>query len=168
MAVIAAYSKIIYKEKYMNSSEQFITLDNSHLSQITGIYKAAFSGEPWHDDWSDEKQLFLYIQDLACGFNSLNYGLFIDEKLTAVSIGSIHHWWSGTVYCIEEFCVLPEMQGRNIGSRFMAMIENDIRSRGIYNIFLQTDIEMPSYRFYKNNGFEDLTGHVSLHKKLDE
>ena len=150
----------------MEKQELFKELDESFLLQIAELYKAAFGEEPWNDDWSDEEQLLCYIRDIACGFNSLNFGLFIDGELAAVSIGSIRHWWEGTNYNIEEFFVRPDMQGQGLGTSFMKMIESDIKKRGLSGIFLQTDSDKPSYRFYKKNGFSVLNTHVSFYKSV--
>ncbi len=148
------------------SGEKFIVLDRSYLPEMAELYKTTFSGEPWNDDWSDADQLRAYIKDLACSENSLCYGLLEDGKLAAVSIGNIRHWWEGTNYNIDEFCVSPEFQGKGIGSRFMKMIEEEAARRGVRGIFLQTDSDKPSYTFYKKNGFTDLELHVSLFKSL--
>ena len=150
----------------MEKQELFKELDESFLLQIAELYKAAFGEEPWNDDWSDEEQLLSYIRDIACGFNSLNFGLFIDGELAAVSIGSIRHWWEGTNYSIEEFFVRPDMQGQGLGTSFMKMIESDIKKRGLSGIFLQTDSDKPSYKFYKKNGFSELNTHVSFYKSV--
>lgn len=83
-----------------------------------------------------------------------------------MSVGMIRHWWEGTNYNIEEFCVSPELQGQGIGSRFMRMIENDIRDMGLCGIFLQTDSDKPSFRFYQKNGFNELDRHVSFYKRV--
>ena len=152
----------------MEKQELFKELDESFLLQIAELYKAAFSEEPWNDDWSDEEQLISYIKDIACGFNSLNFGLFIDGELAAVSIGSIRHWWEGTNYNIEEFFVRPDMQGQGFGTCFMQMIENNIKKLGLSGIFLQTDSDKPSYGFYKKNGFNELNAHISFYKSLKE
>ena len=146
--------------------EEFITLDETYLPEVAKLYKNAFGREPWNDNWDDETQLMEYIKEISCSFNSLNYGLFIDGKLAAVSIGMIRHWWEGTNYNIEEFCVSPALQHCGIGSRFMEMIEKDILSRGLKGIFLQTDIDKPAYRFYQKNGFGELSSHVSLYKRI--
>jgi aminoglycoside 6'-N-acetyltransferase I len=146
--------------------EEFKLLDESYLNEMAKLYQSAFINEPWNDNWSDEEQLNLYIKDLACNSNSLNYGLLIDGKLEAVSIGMIKHWWQGTNYNIEELCVNPNLQGKGIGSRFLDMIENDIKKRGLAGIYLQTDLDKPSYKFYKKNGFEELDKHVSFYKKV--
>ena len=147
-------------------TEKFIILDETYLPQIAELYKNAFAGEPWNDDWSDEKQLAEYIKEISSSYNALNYGLIIDGRLAAVSIGEIRHWWSGTEYKIEEFCVTPDIQRKGIGTRFLDMIENDIRKRGLDGIFLETDNDKPSYRFYRKNGFEELSAHVSFYKHI--
>ena len=146
--------------------EEFIVLDDTYLKQMALLYKNAFRGEPWNDDWSDEAQLSEYIKEISKNFNALNFGLLIDGKLAAMSVGMIRHWWEGTNYNIEEFCVSPDLQGQGVGSRFMKMIEDDILNRGLCGIFLQTDSDKPSYRFYKKNGFGELDKHVSFYKKV--
>lgn len=146
--------------------EEFKVLDKSHLDEMANIYKSAFMGEPWNDNWSDPVQLHEYIKEISCHYNSLNYGLFIDGKLSALSIGLIRHWWEGTNYNIEELCVSPSLQGKGIGTRFLSMIEEDIKKRGLRGIFLQTDLDKPSYKFYLKNGFDELDKHVSFYKKV--
>ena len=146
--------------------EEFIVLDDTYLNQMALLYKNAFRGEPWNDDWSDEAQLSEYIKEISKNFNALNFGLLVDGKLVAMSVGMIRHWWEGTNYNIEEFCVSPDLQGQGVGSRFMKMIEDDILNRGLCGIFLQTDSDKPSYRFYKKNGFGELDKHVSFYKKV--
>ena len=146
--------------------EELIRLDESYLPEIAQMYRAAFAGDPWNDDWSDEAQLIEYIRDVSCYFKGLNYGLLIDGKLSAVALGSIRHWWEGTNYDLEELCVDTSLQGLGIGSRFMKLVEQDIKSMGLAGIFLQTDNDMPAYKFYKKNGYRELTEHVSFYKSV--
>lgn len=148
--------------------ERFALIDESCLPQMAELFRAAFSGEPWNDDWSDNEQLTSYIRDLACCFNSLNYGLFIGDKLAAMAVGSIRHWWEGTNYNLEELCVAPEFRSQGIGTRFLSLIEEDIASRGLSGIFLQTDSGKPAYDFYRKNGFSELRTHVSFYKSLKQ
>ena len=145
---------------------EIIELDETYLPQMAELYKNAFGGEPWKDDWSDHEQLMAYTKEISGAYNALNYGLLMDGRLCAFSVGMIRHWWEGTNYNIEEFCVSPELQGQGIGTRFMGMIETEIRKKGLAGIFLQTDRDKPAYRFYKKNGFGDLEMHVSLYKNL--
>lgn len=144
--------------------EEFVILDQSYLGEMASLYKSAFFGEPWNDDWSDEEQLAEYIKEKSGGFHAINYGLRIDGKLVAISMGQITHWWEGTNYVLDELCVSPECQGNGIGSRFMGLIESDLKERGVKGIFLQTDSDKPSYKFYQKNGFKELSKHVSFFK----
>ena len=146
--------------------EVFFILDESYIDEMAELYKNAFAGEPWNDDWSDRVQLYEYIKEISGAYNCLNYGLKVDGKLVAMSLGMIRHWWEGTNYNIEELCVAPEFQGKGMGSRFMEMIERDIQTRGAVGIFLQTDNDKPAYRFYQKIGFGNLGAHVSLYKRL--
>ena len=146
--------------------EEFIRLDESHTAQMAALFKSAFEGDPWNNDWTDETQLTAYIKDIAGAFNSLNFGLMRDGRLIAMSAGSVRHWWEGANYCLEEFCIAPDLQGGGIGTRFMAQIEKELKALGIAGIFLQTDSDKPSYGFYKKNGFSQLTEHVSFFKGL--
>ena len=143
-----------------------IELNESYLSQMADLYREAFSGEPWNDDWSDTNQLNEYMKDISKGYNALNYGLMIDGILVGMSVGKISHWWEGTNYNIEELCIAPSYQGQGIGSEFLELIEQSAREKGIAGIFLQTDNDMPSYRFYHKNGYKDLDKHISLYKKI--
>lgn len=146
--------------------EEFTVIDDKYLPEVAELYRSAFKGEPWNDDWSDTEQLYEYIRDVSGARNALNYGLFIDDKLVAVSLGGLRHWWEGTNYNIDELCVSPALQGQGIGSKFMKMIEEDLKKREIPGIFLQTDSDKPSYKFYMKNGYNELTKHVSFFKKV--
>ncbi len=143
-----------------------IELNDSYLPQMAELYREAFAGEPWNDDWSDTKQLNEYMKDISKAYNALNYGLLIDGKLVGMSVGKINHWWEGTNYNIEELCVSPTYQSQGLGSRFLALIEERVREKGLSGIFLQTDNDKPSYHFYHKNGFKDLDMHMSLYKSV--
>ena len=143
-----------------------IELDESYLPKMAELYKEAFAGEPWNDDWSDSKQLNEYIKDISKAYNALNYGLMIDGELAGMSVGRINHWWEGTNYNIDELCIAPQYQGQGIGSKFIELIEQRVREKGLAGIFLQTDNDKPSYHFYHKNGFNDLDMHISLYKSV--
>ena len=146
---------------------KLIILDDSYLPQMAELYREAFGGEPWNDDWSDTNQLMEYMKDISKGYNALNYGLLIDGRLVCMSVGKISHWWEGTNYVLEELCVSPDCQGTGIGTRFMERIEEDLRTRDVKGIFLQTDIDKPAYRFYQKTGFKELAKHASFFKGFD-
>lgn len=81
-------------------------------------------------------------------------------------MGSVRHWYTGTEYYIDEFCVRTDRQGRGLGTLFLGEIEKAVREMGLQQIFLQTEADVPAYRFYLKNGFTELKTHVSFAKRL--
>lgn len=150
----------------MDNKFIFKKLDISHKEAVKELFLSVFTASPWFDDWSDEQQLDLYISDLMGQGNSLSYGLYKAEKLVALSLGRIKHWYTGTEYCIDEFCVRKAEQGRGTGTYFLENIEKAIRDEGIVQIYLQTDIDVPALDFYMKNGFVHMESTVSLAKEV--
>ena len=129
-----------------------LSIDDKEI--ITDVFTSVFTKAPWNDDWSDTNQLDMYINDLVGQGYSLTFGLF-DDELIGISLGYVKHWYSGTEYIINEFCVKTERQGAGAGSFFISEIEKAIKELGIKQIFLLTDSNVPAYRFYKKNGFNE-------------
>jgi aminoglycoside 6'-N-acetyltransferase I len=131
---------------------------------IKSVFVSVFTAEPWCDDWSDEAQLDLYIQDLIGQGYSLTYGLYDADELIGISLGYIKHWYSGTEYIINELCIKTDRQGAGAGTFFIREIEKAIRELGLKQIFLLTDSNVPAYEFYRKNGFTELKTNVAFSK----
>ena len=144
----------------------FKRLELKDKETVKELFLSVFTVSPWYDDWSDETQLDCYLTDLMGQSNSLTYGMFENEKLVAMSLGRIKHWYTGTEYCIDEFCVKKEMQGQGTGTHFLKNIEKAIKEIGLVQIYLQTDIDVPALGFYLKNGFIHLEETVSLAKEV--
>ena len=137
-----------------------------HIEEIKSLFADIFTREPWNDDWSNPVQLHEYIMDLIGNRNSLVLGLYENDNLIGLSMGSIMHWYSGTEYYIFEFCIKTEKQGKGIGTDFLKEVQTYAQSRQVTHIFLQTDRTAPAYSFYQKNGFVELKDHVSLVKNF--
>ena len=137
------------------------------IEEIKELFKDTFMGEPWKDDWSDATQLHSYIEDLIGNKNSLALGLVENGCLIGIALGNIKHWYSGTEYCVDEFCIGRKAQGHGMGTLFIKEIEAYLADKGIHCIFLQTERTMSAYQFYKKNGFIELEDHVSLFKDIE-
>ena len=105
------------------------------------------------DDWSDAAQLDAYITDLCGNVNSLTLALFEGDKMVALSMGYIKHWYRGTEYIINELCVKTEKQHQGIGTEFLHQIEDYLKANDLKAIYLLTERTVPAYNFYKKNGF---------------
>jgi aminoglycoside 6'-N-acetyltransferase I len=136
------------------------------IDSIKSFFKDVFMREPWNDDWSDDKQLHMYITDIIGNQNSLAFGLFEEEQLLGLALGNIKHWYTGTEFFVEEFCIKTEMQGKGLGTEFLRLLEESLREKEIKIIFLMTGKTMPAFAFYRKNGFEEIINHVSLKKDI--
>lgn len=145
---------------------RFKQLDERAAIMIRELFVSVFAKEPWNDDWSDEKQLQLYIHDLVGQNNSLTFGLFEDDVLIGVSMGHIRHWYSGTEYFIDELCISGGKQGQGIGALFMGEIERACKELGLRHIFLLTENNVPAYAFYKRQNYQELEHNVAFAKDL--
>ncbi len=141
-------------------------IGTNETEAIKELFVSVFTVEPWKDDWSDQEQLNAYIHDLTGQSNSLTYGLYENGKLIGVSMGNIKHWFTGTEYYVDEFCIRPDRQGRGLGTLLLKEIEKAIKDLGLTQLFLQTESTVPAYHFYRKNGFNELKEHVSFAKKL--
>lgn len=136
------------------------------IDSIKSFFKDVFMREPWNDDWSDDEQLHMYITDIMGNRNSLAFGLYEDEDLLGIALGNIKHWYTGTQLFVDEFCVKTERQGQGLGTKFLSLMENSLKEKGITTIFLMTGKTMPAFDFYRKNGFEEIVNHVSLIKEI--
>lgn len=141
-------------------------LSPENIEEIKAFFCDIFSREPWNDDWSCPVQLHAYIEDLICNANSLTLGLFENGDMAGLSMGSIRHWYSGTEYHIDEFCIKTDLQGKGIGTRFLREVERFLKEKGVAQIFLQTERTVPAYAFYQKNGYTELPGHVGFTKRV--
>lgn len=147
-------------------SYAFRQIGTPEFLQIKELFISVFTRDPWNDDWSDERQLDLYLMDLIAQSNSLTYGLYDEEQLIGLSMGRIKHWYSGTEYCIDEFCIRTDRQQKGIGTYFLAEIQNHIQELGLTHIYLQTENNVPAYDFYRKNDFYELKSSVSFAKRV--
>lgn len=141
-------------------------LTGQDKEQMMAFYTGVFTQPPWKDDWSDKTQLSSYMEDLTGNKNSVAFGFFRGEEMVGLSMGSIRHWYQGTEYFIDEFCVRTDLQGQGIGTAFLNAVEDRVRTMGVVHIFLLTDRDVPAFAFYRKNGFTMLEKNTALKKTL--
>lgn len=141
-------------------------LDMSEFNKIKTLFRSVFTGPPWNEDWNDEEQLDNYLLELMEVRNSLILGLYEADEFIGVSIGKIKHWCSGTEYFIEELCIKADLQHKGYGTKFFSLIEDYLKERGLNQIYLETERNVPAYDFYRKLNFQELPSHVSFIKEF--
>ena len=64
-------------------------LGMAHEQAVKGLIRDAFSAEPWCDRWEDEDVFHSYILDVMGNQNSLALGLFSEDVLIGISLGTM-------------------------------------------------------------------------------
>ena len=140
------------------------------FSEAKALFKDFFSAPPWSDDWSDEAKLNAYIDDIAGQRNSCPLGLCAEEdgkaKLVGLSFGRLIHFYEGTQYRVDEFCIRPAFQGKGYGSLFIKEIGRILKEMCISYILLDTVKTYKAYSSYLKNGFKEIKDDVGLSLKL--
>lgn len=87
-----------------------------HLNQYGAIYAAAFSGEPWNDNWSVEDAT-IHVGELL--ENKQHYGLecVVDGEVAGFILGTSMLFHYGRVFEINDLAVAPRHQRQGIASR---------------------------------------------------
>ncbi len=67
-------------------------------------------------------------------------------------------------YFIDQFCISEKFQGRGVGSRFVQLIQSDIKKENINTIILTTAKGFPLEKFYIKNGFKKFDRRIFLAK----
>lgn len=129
-------------------------LNINDIDAVKIVFLNTFSKTPWNDTWTCQ-QLHEYISEIMENRSSLSFGIYQNDILVGIALGRIKSWYEGTEYWIEEFGILPELQQNGIGSKFISEIEAILSQKGIAHIVLLTERNVPAYRFYKKNGFEE-------------
>lgn len=84
--------------------------------------------------------------------------------MIAISLGMKKPWINGMEYYIDQFCVKTDLQGKGIGSYFLKLIEQDIRTEKMNAIILNTERGFPAEKFYLKNGFKSVDELIILIK----
>lgn len=146
----------------MERKFKLYTLSHDMLNICVDLFIDTFSKEPWNDVYDSKKQVVDFFENHTKNNYFVGYVLKDDDDVVALSIGSKKPWIKGMEYYIDQFCVKADMQGLGIGSQFLGLICEDIKSQGMNAIILNTEKGFPSEKFYLKNGFNALDELVVL------
>ena len=149
-----------------HSALTFMRIGLEQKEQVKEKFLQVFTDAPWFDDWSDQDQLDLYLNDLMGQSYSVAFGLYEGDDLIGASLGYIKHWYSGTEYIIDELFIVKEKQGKGIGTYFLGKIGDAIKEMGVYTVFLLTERGVPAYDFYIKNGFNEIPETTAFWKEF--
>lgn len=127
------------------------------------LYRAAFNGPPWNDDWTVEtaRTRLAEIVDTP-GYRG--FAASTDGELVGLAVGNAERWHTGEHFHLKEMCVRPEEQGSGIGTRLVAHLVEDLRDAGVERVYLLTARDGPASAFYRSRGFRREDG-MRMHSR---
>lgn len=143
---------------------KLVNLNTNLLDDCVDLFINTFSKEPWNDVYESRNQVVTFFENHLKNNYFLGYVGLIDEEVVALSLGMKKPWIKGMEYYIDEFCIKFELQGKGIGSKFIKMIEENLKLQGMNGIILNTERNYPSQTFYEKNGFEVIEDLIILAK----
>lgn len=87
--------------------------------------------------------------------NSLTRGFYDEDRLVALSMGQVTHWYSATQYYVNELCVKTECQGKGIPSvgRKCSICETVMNKKMTVNeVSKLTGVSIRALQYYDNIG----------------
>ncbi|MBP1046138.1 GNAT family N-acetyltransferase [Enterococcus sp. BWM-S5] len=139
-------------------------LEETHIDAATALYISVFTKEPWNEEYESKEQVERLIKNFLTQACYLNFIAVEDNEVIGLCLGLKKPWIEGIEYYIDEFCVKTELQGKGIGSAFLAQIEAEILQLGMDGMMLNTEKGVPAEKFYLKNGFHQLSGLIVLGK----
>lgn len=142
-----------------------IKMSKEHIEECADLFIDVFTKPPWNDTYNSREQVITFFQNYIDNNYFVGYVLKEQTIIIALSIGMKKPWINGMEYCIDQFCVKPEWQGKGIGSRFLKLIEDEIQAEKMNAIILNTERGFPSENFYLKNGFQLVDELITLIKQ---
>lgn len=139
-------------------------VSKEHIEECVDLFIDVFTKAPWNDTYNSREQVMNFFQNHIANNYFVGYVLKEQTSIIALSIGMKKPWINGMEYYIDQFCVKSELQGKGIGSRFLKLIEHEIRAKKMNAIILNTESGFPSENFYLKNGFQLVNGLITLIK----
>ncbi len=139
-------------------------MEETMMEACVDLFIDTFTRPPWNDVYESRDQLSDFFRNHFANNYFLGYVLLVNGEIKGLSLGMKKPWIQGLEYYIDEFCIHHSLQGQGIGSRFIRAIEVEVKHEGLNGIILLTEKENPAFKFYLDNGFQELEGMVIVGK----
>lgn len=139
---------------------------DSDLGICTEIYVNAFNAPPLSYDFLTKEKAERYLRDLTKTPGFLGYMYYEGDEAAAFCFGKLDNYFEGVMFEVEELAVVPEKHRGGVGSAVMALLEAKLAGYRVMAVNLHTSRDLPAFKFYLKNGYEELTENVTLMKWL--
>lgn len=133
-------------------------LTKNDLPACAAILQSVYNNDLWQAHW-DRDTATEYLTDIWERKKFVGYAAEDGGQVIGALFACEKVWWNNSEVFIEEMFVLPEHQGKGIGSRLMDAVWQYVTDRKLAGVTLSTNRYAPAPAFYRKHGFADC-GHV--------
>lgn len=131
----------------------FIEITRENIDSLYPVYAAAFSGEPWHEEWDIPKAK----QRLDCSVENPHFKGFMlkegDRVIGAVT-GEETGCDKGKEFFLLDLFIHPDFQGKGYGHILLDHMFAYLKERNFYKATLITLKGSSLESYYEKKGFE--------------
>ncbi len=137
----------------------FRDLVAADVELAASVFVACFSGPPWNEPWTlaaATRRLGLFAS--APTFRGVL--AMAGGDVVAMAAGQVEGWLRGSLFLIQELCVVPSRQHAGVGTRMLEHLLSELQKNDdVSAAYLLTDAASAAESFYLARGF-----HRSEHK----
>jgi GNAT superfamily N-acetyltransferase len=123
------------------------------VEAAASVFVECFSAPPWNERWT----LAAAIRRLGLFASAPTFRgvLAIEEgRVVAMAAGQLEGWLLGTLFLLQEVCVVPRRQHAGIGTRLLEHLLSELRKNDdVSDAYLLTDAASVAESFYLARGF---------------
>jgi GNAT superfamily N-acetyltransferase len=147
-------------------SFQIERLTLEHLNGAAGVLVSAYSGPPWNENWSLEGAVE-NVNNVLETPRSIALAAIDGGKVLGIALGIRQRRHAGPVIYLDELSVLPEAQGRGIGTALLSTVFETAEAEGCNKVWLVSLREGALSTFYQRCGFA-IGSNLGLYSKSSE
>jgi len=131
----------------------FRDLAAADVELAASVFVACFSAPPWNEPWT----LAAAVRRLGLFASAPTFrGVLAIEggRVVAMATGQVEGWLRGSLFLIQEMCVVPSRQHAGIGTRLLEHFLSELRKNDdVSDAYLLTDAASAAESFYLARGF---------------
>jgi aminoglycoside 6'-N-acetyltransferase I len=134
-------------------SLSFRSITAADVELAASVFLACFSAPPWNEPWT----LAAAIRRLELFASAPTFrGVLAMEggDVVAMATGQVEGWLRGSLFLIQEMCVVPRRQDAGIGRQLLEHLLSELQKNDdVREAYLLTDAASAAESFYVARGF---------------
>ena len=130
---------------------EYRIVDEKYFDGLAKAMAAAYSEEPWNENWSDERAV-RRVKAIMSNFEALGLAAVENEQIVGGLLGYVDPYADEDFFFVSELFVIPEKKRTGIGRNLLVELEKVLKEKNA-SVMQLISIE-PNEIFYGKCGLE--------------